>query len=271
MKHGRPAGRVEGAAARHERQPPHGAAPARRDLSGERMFYEPSQGHGLPHNPFKACVVPRPIGWVSTIGPEGANNLAPYSFFNAVADTPPMVMFSSNGVHPHGAKDSADNAARSGEFVVNVATWDLRHTMNASSAPVETGVDEFVLAGLTAAPSRIVSAPRVAETPVNLECRTHQVVELPCAPGGRNVTVFGEVVGVHIDESVLTPGSATRITPSSMRSSPWTGPRPMQRPSRPPAGAEPPTAAGFTSRAARPRHLDRTCAAEAGCSIPFDR
>jgi len=170
------------------------------------MFYEPSEGHGLPRNPFKACVVPRPIGWVSSIGPAGATNLAPYSFFNAVADAPPIVMFSSNGVHPHGAKDSADNAARSGEFVINVATWDLRHKMNASSAPVAPGVDEFVLAGLTAAPCRIVSTPRVAETPVNLECRTLQVVELPSAPGGRNVTVFGEVVGVHIDERVLTNG-----------------------------------------------------------------
>lgn len=170
------------------------------------MFYEPAKGHPLPRNPFKACVVPRPIGWISSIGPDGTYNLAPYSFFNAVADAPPMVMFASNGRHAHGHKDSADNAVAAGEFVVNVATWDLRHPMNASSAALEPGVDEFAVAGLTPVPSRIVSAPRVAESPINLECRTLQRIELPAEEGGRNVVVFGEVVGVHIDESILVDG-----------------------------------------------------------------
>jgi flavin reductase (DIM6/NTAB) family NADH-FMN oxidoreductase RutF len=179
------------------------------------MFYEPAKGHPLSRNPFKACVVPRPIGWISTVGPDGTANLAPYSFFNAVADTPPVVMFSSNGIHPHGAKDSADNAVAAGEFVANVATWELRHAMNASSQAVGPGVDEFALAGLTAAPSRVVAAPRVAESPVNLECRTINAVELPSAPGGRNVAVFGEVVGVHIDDRVMTDGflDATKLKP----------------------------------------------------------
>jgi len=181
------------------------------------MFYEPGKGHPLPRNPFKACVVPRPIGWISTVGPDGTFNLAPYSFFNAVADAPPVVMFASNGRHPHGAKDSADNAVASGAFVVNVATWDLRHAMNASSAALEAGVDEFVVAGLTAAPSRIVNAPRVAESPVNLECRTLRRVDLPAEEGGRNVVVFGEVVGIHIDESVIEDGflSIPKLRPIS--------------------------------------------------------
>lgn len=170
------------------------------------MFYEPKDGHGLPRNPFKALVVPRPIGWISTRSPAGVNNLAPYSFFNALADEPPIVMFSSNGLHPHGAKDSADNAIAAGEFVVNVATWDLRHAMNASSELVPPEVDEFRIAGLTAAPCRVVTAPRVKEAPVSMECRVIRDVVLPHWGDGRNVVVFGEVVGIHIDERVMTDG-----------------------------------------------------------------
>lgn len=172
----------------------------------DKIFYEPAAGHPFPRNPFKACVVPRPIGWVSTRSAEGVNNLAPYSFFNAVADEPPMVMFASNGVHPHGRKDSADNAIAATEFVVNVATWDLRHAMNASSEAAPHEVDEFALAGLTPAPARLVGAPRVAEAAVNFECRLVRSLELPCRPGGRNVVVFGEVVGIHIAERVMTNG-----------------------------------------------------------------
>lgn len=170
------------------------------------MFYEPCEGHPLPRNPFKACVVPRPIGWISSRALDGTRNLAPYSFFNAVADAPPTVMFASNGHHPHGAKDSADNAVAAGEFVVNIATWDLRAAMNASSAPVEPGVDEFAVAGLTPAESRIVSPPRVGEAPINLECRTLERLDLPAEEGGRNVVVFGQVVGVHIDDRVIVDG-----------------------------------------------------------------
>jgi flavin reductase (DIM6/NTAB) family NADH-FMN oxidoreductase RutF len=170
------------------------------------VFYVPAEGHGLPRNPFKALVVPRPIGWISTCSPQGVNNLAPYSFFNALADEPPLVMFSSNGNHPHGAKDSADNAIAAGEFVVNLATWDLRHAMNASSEIAPPEVDEFRLAGLTAAPCRVVAAPRVKEAAAALECRVVRDVVLPHWRDGRNVLVIGEVVGVHIDDRVMTDG-----------------------------------------------------------------
>lgn len=172
----------------------------------EAIFYEPKDGHPFPRNPFKACVVPRPIGWISSLGPDGTANLAPYSFFNAVSDAPPMVMFASNGLHPHGEKDSAANAVRAGEFVVNVATHDLRVAMNSSSETVAGDVDEFALAGLSQAPSRCVRAPRVAEAAIHMECRLVEHLVLPAAPGGRNVLVIGEVVGVHIAQRVLTDG-----------------------------------------------------------------
>ena len=170
------------------------------------MFYETRDHHGLPHDPFKSLVLPRPIGWISTRDREGRINLAPYSFFNAVASDPPIVMFAANGHHPDGGiKDSARNAEDTGEFVANLATWDLRDAMNASSAHLARGVDEFEVAGLTAAPCRLVGAPRVLESPVSLECRTLQIVELP---GGkeRNRVVFGQVAGIHIDDAVLRDG-----------------------------------------------------------------
>src|SRR3954447_18756729 len=124
----------------------------------ESYFYEPSKGHGLPHSPFKAIVAPRPIGWISTRDREGRVNLAPYSFFNAFSEEPPIVGFSSNG-----RKDSLRNAEETGEFVANLATRALASAMNLTSAAVPPGVDEMAMAGLTAAPCRIVSAPRVAE------------------------------------------------------------------------------------------------------------
>lgn len=175
------------------------------------MFYEIGQPHGLPHDPFKGCVVPRPIGWISTRSADGVPNLAPYSFFNAVSADPPLVMYASNGIQPgrtaEAPKDTLANILATGAFVVNVATWDLREAMNISSQPAGPEVDEFALAGLTAAPCRLVAAPRVAEAPISLECRLHQVVELPAGEReGRNVLVLGRVVGVHIDEAVLTDG-----------------------------------------------------------------
>ena len=172
------------------------------------MFYEPRNGSGLPHNPFKAIVVPRPIGWISTLSAEGVPNLAPYSYFNAVADNPPQVMFSASNNHKYGGlKDAVGDAQSTGEFVVNVATWDLREQMNASAVPAPHDVDEFEYAGLTKAESRLVRCPRVAESPLHLECRYTQSVELPSdVPGDQNTLVFGEVVGVHIDESLLVDG-----------------------------------------------------------------
>jgi flavin reductase (DIM6/NTAB) family NADH-FMN oxidoreductase RutF len=172
------------------------------------VFYEPRHGHGLPHDPFKACVAPRPIGWISTISREGVVNLAPFSYFNAVLDFPPTVMFSASGPHKEGAlKDTARNAIDTGEFVYNIATWDLREQMNRSSAAVGRDVDEFELAGLAKAPSQLVKPPRVAASPIQLECRTVHVLALPTnKPGVENRVVFGEVVGVHIDERVLVNG-----------------------------------------------------------------
>jgi flavin reductase (DIM6/NTAB) family NADH-FMN oxidoreductase RutF len=172
------------------------------------MFYETeTNAHGLPRDPFKSCVVPRPIGWISTLSKSNVVNLAPYSFFNGIASEPPMVMFASNAPAPRATKDSLANCAETGEFVFNMATWDLREAMNRSSAAVQPEVDEFEVAGLEKAPSRMVKPPRVKASPIHMECLVHQIVDLPCTrPGGRNAIVLGRVVGIHIDEAVLTDG-----------------------------------------------------------------
>lgn len=167
------------------------------------MFYEPQSGHGLRHDPFKAIIAPRPIGWISTIDPQGRRNLAPYSFFNAVCTEPPMLAFCSEGM-----KDSARNAEATGEFVFNLATAALAEAMNQSSASVPLDVDEFELAGLAAAPCRLVRAPRVAASPAALECRVIDVLHLRDLAGNGvdRYLVIGQVVGVHIDEAYLTDG-----------------------------------------------------------------
>ena len=173
------------------------------------LFFEPGQHkqHGLPYNPFKALVVPRPIGWISTVDRQGVVNLAPYSFFNGLSDAPPMVFFASNG-QPRsrgGGKDSLRNAEASGEFVVNLATWELREAMNATSAPLPPGESELPRTELSLLPSEKVRPPRVAQSPAHLECRWIRTVDLPCTdPEGGNHLVIGEVVGIHIDESILT-------------------------------------------------------------------
>ena len=173
------------------------------------MFYRTDEPHGLPHNPFNAIVVPRPIGWVSTVDAEASVNLAPYSFFNAVAYHPPQVMYASTGHHVQGGlKDSVANIKATGEFVVNLATWPLREKVNLSSAPAPHGVDEFEVAGLTKAPSELVAPPRIAESPVNLECRLTQVVELLTdnPDNSPNLVVFGHVVAIHIADDVIVDG-----------------------------------------------------------------
>lgn len=181
------------------------------------MFYKPGDPLPLPRNPFKSLVVPRPIGWISTIDRNGVVNLAPYSFFNAVGDEPPMVMFACTGPHAEGPyKDSRLNAEETGEFVVNLASWDLREQMNQSSAHVARDVDEMAMAGLTAAPGVVVKAPRVAEAAAALECRYYKTIELPSwKPDGGNSMVIGEVVGVHIRDDVITDGRVdiTKIRP----------------------------------------------------------
>jgi len=178
------------------------------------MFYRPGHdAHGLPHNPFKALVAPRPIGWISTLDAGGQANLAPYSFFNAVADSPPMVMYASNGRKGGAeAKDTAANIRATGEFVCNIVSHALRDAMNASSGTYPADHDEFQRAGLEKAPSVVVAPPRVAGAPAALECRLWRMIELP---GADNVMVLGAVVGVHIDDAMLLDGKVdiTRYRP----------------------------------------------------------
>ncbi len=169
----------------------------------DRHFYEPAKGHGLAHDPLNAIIGPRPIGWVSTRGRSGALNLAPYSFFNAFSYRPPIIGFSSIG-----AKDSLRNVEETGEFVWNLATRDLAEQMNATSASAPREVDEFDLARLTPAASRLVSVPRVAESPVHFECALTEIIQLK----ERHLAtvpawlILGEVIGVHIRKDLLKDG-----------------------------------------------------------------
>ncbi len=168
------------------------------------MFYDARKNdHGLPHDPFKAIVAPRPIGWISSVSAKGEINLAPYSFFNGVGSRPPLVMFSSEG-----RKDSLSFIEETGEFVCNLATWDLRDAMNRTSAPLPRGVNEMTHAGLAPAPSRLVKPPRVAASPCALECKLLQIVHLADIDGRAldNHVVFGQVVGIHIDDRYIVNG-----------------------------------------------------------------
>lgn len=166
-------------------------------------FYEPRNGHGLPHDPFNAIVGPRPIGWISSRGNAGVLNLAPYSFFNAFNYVPPIIGFASIGY-----KDTVRNIEETGEFAWNLVTRPLAEAMNQTCAAVPPETDEFVLAGLTPADSQIISVPRVAESPVSFECRLSQILQLETANGEQVPTwlVLGEVVGVHIAQSQLKEG-----------------------------------------------------------------
>jgi len=169
------------------------------------MFYRPEEGRGLPHNPFNAVVTPRPIGWISTRGADGADNLAPYSFFNAVAYVPPQVMFASTSAKPDrdGTKDSAANIAETGVFCVNVVEYAMRDAMNRTSGPWPRAVDEFADAGIARAACETIPCARVAGAPAALECRLTRIVDLP---GATNRVVFGEVTGVHLRDDCLRDG-----------------------------------------------------------------
>ncbi|MCS2172160.1 flavin reductase family protein [Scandinavium sp. TWS1a] len=166
-------------------------------------FYQPSDGHGLPHDPLNAIVGPRPIGWIASVDAHGKRNLAPYSFFNCFNYRPPIIGFASSGW-----KDSVQNIVETREFVWNLTTLELATAMNETSASLAHGEDEFVRAGLTPVESRLVRAPRVAESPVNFECRLSQCIQLTGADGTAVDTwlVLGEVVAVHIEESLLENG-----------------------------------------------------------------
>jgi flavin reductase (DIM6/NTAB) family NADH-FMN oxidoreductase RutF len=172
------------------------------------MFYDDPRNHGLKFSPFKALVAPRPIAWVSSQDPDGNLNLAPYSFFNAVADSPPMIMFAPNNPRMGGGrKDTLTNIEATNQFVVNLCQADLMHQMNTSSAHVDPNVDEFELAGLTPAPSTNVKPPRIKEALAALECEFMFRTRLPSShPKVENNVVFGKVVGVYIDDSIIDDG-----------------------------------------------------------------
>jgi flavin reductase (DIM6/NTAB) family NADH-FMN oxidoreductase RutF len=175
------------------------------------MFYDAVKNdHGFEYDPFKALVAPRPIAWVSSLSASGVANLAPFSYFNAFSQNPHYVAF---GIGP--VKDTLRNIQATGEFAVSLPTWDLREKMNATSAHVAPEVDEFELAGLTKAPCRLIGVPRVAESPVALECRLFQVVPLPDDKGNaEDHMVIGRVLGIHIDDRYIKDG---RVDTAAMR------------------------------------------------------
>ncbi len=175
------------------------------------MFYRPEDGHGLPHNPFSAIVSPRPIGWISTRGADGRENLAPYSFFNAVAYSPPQVIFASTGRKPDrdGTKDSVANIRETGVFCCNIVPRALAEPMNESSGPWEKNTDEFDLTGLERAGCERIDCSRVVAAPANLECRMSRIIDLA---GNSNLLVIGEVVGIHLRDDTLRDGRFDVLT-----------------------------------------------------------
>ena len=178
---------------------------------GETMFYDTARrDHGMTVDPWTALVVPRPIGWISTIDGQGRVNLAPYSFYNAVSGSPPMVYFSTTGTYGDSpTKHSRRNAEETGEFVVNMVSAELAKEMNVTTTMVDYGVDEMKLAGLVAAPSRYVKPPRVAASPIALECKYWKTIEMPAEEGRekqQSSVVFGRVVGIHVADSIIKNG-----------------------------------------------------------------
>lgn len=169
------------------------------------MFYRPENGHGLKHNPFNAIVTPRPIAWIATRAADGSENLAPYSFFNAVAYEPPQIMFASTSAKPDrdGTKDTVANIRDTGVFCVNIVEYAMRDVMNQTSGPWPREIDEFDKAGIARTPCETIACSRVTDAPASLECRLTQIVQLP---GAANFTVFGEVTGVHLRDDCVDDG-----------------------------------------------------------------
>jgi flavin reductase (DIM6/NTAB) family NADH-FMN oxidoreductase RutF len=172
-------------------------------MHSDMYYYEPAQGHGLPHDPFNAIIGPRPIGWIGSQDLEGRLNLAPYSFFNAFNYHPPIIGFASVG-----RKDSLNNIEKTAEFSWNLVTRSLAEAMNQSSAAVAAQIDEFALSQLTPAPSRVISVPRVLQSPVSFECKLTQIVQLQSHAQDLIETwlILGEVVAVHIAKALLKDG-----------------------------------------------------------------
>ena len=178
------------------------------------MFYEPKNGHGLPHNPFNAIITPRPIAWVSTRGPDGSENLAPYSFFNGVSYQPPQLMIASTSgkADREVGKDTVSNIIETGVFCVNIVEFAMREQMNATAAHFPKEVDEFERAGLPRTSCETIACSRIDGAPASLECKLVDRVNLPCES---NIVVFGEVVGVHLRDDCLVDGifDVTRYQP----------------------------------------------------------
>lgn len=172
------------------------------------MFFKTDENHNLPHNPFKACIAPRPIGWVSTISPTGIGNVAPFSFFNGLAQNPPQLMVSINGKNKHSpTKDTLYNIEKTKEFVINIATYDLRQEMFDTAAPEHPDTDEAVLAGLEMIDSILIKPKRIQKSPIHMECRLTQIIDLLSnSDDERNTAIFGHVVGIHIHDDVLVEG-----------------------------------------------------------------
>jgi flavin reductase (DIM6/NTAB) family NADH-FMN oxidoreductase RutF len=169
------------------------------------MFYNIKQDSVLSCEHYKSCIIPRPIGWISTISNNGAINIAPFSYFNAISDFPAMVMFSAcSKIKEDSLKDTVINIKNNQEFVVNIATFDLKNEMNISSNPLEYGVSEADFANIELAKSHLVNPPRIAKSPINLECKLYQIIDLPALlPVYSNSLVIGEVVGVNIDDDYI--------------------------------------------------------------------
>ena len=179
------------------------------------MFYEPKKGHPFKIDPYKALVFPRPIGWISSLSKQGIANLAPYSYFNAVADEPPQVMFCSNGDSAYGGfKDSLSNILSTKEFVVNFATSTTRDAMNISSSNYKPDEDEFVAAKLKKRKSKLVKPPSVNDSPVNLECKLLKTLKLKTNTKKISTMVIGEIIGIYINNKFIKNG---RIDSVSMR------------------------------------------------------
>ncbi|MDA8308495.1 MAG: flavin reductase family protein [Deltaproteobacteria bacterium] len=178
------------------------------------MHYDPLKNdHGLPQNPFKSCVLPRPIAWISTLGKDGVHNLAPYSQFQNLTFDPPYVMFAANQTTRGTRKDTVNNIEQTGEFVYNMATYDLREAVNRSASEVAPEIDEFELAGLTKAPSVVVKPARVAESPIQFECVYYQTLRLPGSGiMGTVDVIIGRVVRVHIKDEVIGPDGRINVT-----------------------------------------------------------
>ena len=179
------------------------------------MFYEPKKGNPFKIDPFKSLVFPRPIGWISSINKNGIANLAPYSYFNAIADEPPQVMFCSNGSSSHNKyKDSLSNILYSKEFVVNFATSTTRDQMNATSQDFKPNEDEFYFSKLKKKKSKLVKAPSVKDSPVNLECKLIKTIKLKSNSKKISTMVIGEVIGIFIDNKFI---KNNRVNSVSMR------------------------------------------------------